>query len=229
MLYDLKDKSAPILHHTELTLSSYSLPPFARSHNVNATFTSSKLSLIFESPRRDQKLIRVEAPIHDFSGSFAFSYKTPHHTITTVNPASADNKVNFNFGTKVYCIEVNGVYKVKGEEYKVSKGVGMHDHGRGTPPYKTMWVWGSIVTKLSDGRMLGVNLGTGDKPGINFTTDAICIDGVIHKLGVVNVHFDNEDVVKQPWKIKTVSAAPEQGSKAALDLLFKPERVSLPL
>ena len=49
-----------------------------------------------------------------------------------------------------------------------------------------MWIWGSICTILPDGRMLGLNMGAGDKEGINkATTDALFIDGKIHKLGVV--------------------------------------------
>lgn len=174
-----------------MSLSNYELPPYAYSHNVKASFSSEKLSLNFNSTSRNKKVISVRAPIYDFEGEFEFSYKDPHHSITTVNPASDENRVNFNFGTKVYCIEVNGSYSLKGKEYKVKNAVAMHDHGRGTPPYKTMWVWGSLNAILPDGRKLGANFGTGDKPGMKLTTDALFIDGKIHKLGVVNVFFDN--------------------------------------
>ena len=68
----------------------------------------------------------------------------------------------------------------------------MLDHGWGTPPFRTMWIWGSICTILPDGRMLGLNMGAGDKEGINkATTDALFIDGKIHKLGVVEIDFNN--------------------------------------
>lgn len=88
MLYDLKDPSLPILHHTQLTLSNYEIPPYAYSHNVTAWFESQKLSLKFTSTSRTKKTISINAPIYNFAGEFEFSYKTPHHTITTVNPAS---------------------------------------------------------------------------------------------------------------------------------------------
>ena len=68
----------------------------------------------------------------------------------------------------------------------------MLDHGRGTPPFKTMWIWGSICTFLPDGRMFGLNMGTGDKEGTNLaTTDALFIDGKIYKLGTVKIDFNN--------------------------------------
>ena len=89
-----------------------------------------------------------------------------------------------------------------------------------------MWVWGSLNAKLEDGRLLGANFGTGDKPGMKLTTDAIFVDGVIHKLGVVNVFFDNQDVLKGKWRITSMVAAPEK-TKAKLELEFTPTRVSV--
>ena len=210
MLYDTQDPKADILHHTAITLSNYKLQPYTRSSQIEASFTTDELKISYESPQEYRKIIRVEAPIFNFTGNFIFNYKTKnHHSITTIFPASDTNRVNFNFGTKVYGINVEGEYHFQGKRYEVEQpAVAMHDHGRGTPPYKTMWVWGSINTRLPDGRTLGVNMGTGDKPGLKATTDAIFIDGLIHKLGVVNVYFDNEDVLKEPWIIKTVSEAP---------------------
>lgn len=206
-----------------LSLSEYELPPYAYSHSVNANFKTSEVNFDFKSPSKTKKIIELKR-LHYFEAKFEFTYKEDHHSITTVNPASEDNRVNFSFGSKVYCIEVKGNYTYRENYFEVKRAVAMHDHGRGTPPYKTMWVWGSLNGILPDGRLLGANFGTGDKPGINFTTDALFIDGVMHKLGVVNVFFNTKDVLKEKWVIITMSEAPK-GSKAKLYLEFSPAEV----
>jgi hypothetical protein len=75
------------------------------------------------------------------------------------------------------------------------------DWGRGAWPGNVHWEWGHF-SGITDGRMVGINMGTvfgDDSPG---SADAIIVDGVLHKMEASRWEYDLEDLLS-PWRFST--------------------------
>jgi len=77
--------------------------------------------------------------------------------------------------------------------------VGQLDWGRGVWPYRSHWVWASATGFLTGGRRFGLNLGAGFGDPEAAAENAICVQGRLHKLGVVHFDFEPGDY-RRPWR-----------------------------
>jgi hypothetical protein len=72
---------------------------------------------------------------------------------------------------------------------------GLIDWGRGVWPSKTQWYWGNGATTLSDGRVLGFNIGFGFGDLSHATENMLFVDGKVHKLEMVTLENDETHIM----------------------------------
>ncbi|EFA84952.1 hypothetical protein PPL_01945 [Heterostelium album PN500] len=117
--------------------------------------------------------------------------------------ATPIGKSNFYYNRKTNLIPVTGSLIIDGKEwlgpYQLQDAFGIMDWGRGIWDYNSFWLWGTCWGRTRDGRPIGLNLGEGFGDLSTHTENAINLDGVIHKLGHIEFHYNKEDL-KQPWK-----------------------------
>ena len=107
----------------------------------------------------------------------------------------------FYYNRKINCMPAEGVVVVGGEEKRFDErdSFGVLDWGRGVWPYESEWYWGSLSTRLSDGRLFGFNIGYGFGDTSAATENIVFLDGRGHKLDQVTFHFDPKNYMK-PWR-----------------------------
>lgn len=121
----------------------------------------------------------------------------------------------FFYENKVPGLPVTGHVVAKGQRYEIpATAYAVRDWGRGTWPKKLVWQWGMAGAEI-DGHRLDVNLGAGFGDVTRGTENMFFVDGVGHKLGIVNWEFDRDDLNK-PWKL----TAPDGRFEATLTPTF---------
>jgi hypothetical protein len=152
------------------------------------------------------------------SADLKYDLKDDHESMVIVIPFTQNR---FYYNRKVNCIPAEGWVEFKGQRYRISPedSLGNLDWGRGVWPYSSFWVWASASGYLPDGRTLGLNLGFGFGDTSQATENAVILNGVVHKLGVVDFNYDPVDFMA-PWELKSPDGR--------LDLRFEPfiERVA---
>jgi hypothetical protein len=123
----------------------------------------------------------------------------------------------FYYNHKINCLPASGNIQYGDLSFELSpqECLGQLDWGRGVWQYSSFWNWASASGFLPDGRMVGLNLGTGFGDTTAATEDALILKNSIHKLNRVNWDYVSGDYMK-PWKFKD-----RQGR---LDLVFAPFR-----
>lgn len=125
---------------------------------------------------------------------------------------------HFYYNRKINCMPARGVVTVGGEEKRFTEedSFGVLDWGRGVWPYRSEWYWGSLSTRLKDGRLFGFNIGYGFGDTSAATENIVFLDGRGHKLDQVRFHFDPEDYLK-PWRFTSNDGRFEAVMKPILD------------
>ncbi len=77
------------------------------------------------------------------------------------------------------------------------------DFGRGIWPFESFWNWASFSTRLSDSRLVGVNLGAGWTDGTGMTENGLCVDGKLIKLSEDVAFKYNSENFMAPWHLYT--------------------------
>lgn len=119
----------------------------------------------------------------------------------------------FQYTVKDNTLPATGSVVVDGQTYTFSPpdSWAVLDHGRGRWPYRTTWNWGS-GSGVSDGHVVGLQLGGQWTDGTGMTENALCIDGRLTKV--------HEDLV---WEYDTADwMAPWQVRSASVKLTFTP-------
>ncbi len=111
-----------------------------------------------------------------------------------------DEPGQFFYENKRVSMPATGSVQVGESVYELPQGesFGVLDWGRGAWPGEVRWEWGHFAG-MTDGHMVGINLGTvfaDDSPG---TADAVIVDDVLHKLPRGQWDYDLEDVMA-PWR-----------------------------
>jgi hypothetical protein len=111
-----------------------------------------------------------------------------------------DEPGQFFYENKRVSMPATGYVQVGEARYDLPEGqsFGVLDWGRGAWPSEVRWEWGHFAG-VTDGHMVGINLGTvfaDDTPG---TADAVIVDGVLHKISRSEWSYDLEDVMA-PWR-----------------------------
>ncbi len=95
-----------------------------------------------------------------------------------------DKEKYFYFNSKVNCMTAEGSFFLNDQECPFNKedSLGTLDWGRGVWTYDNTWYWGSLQTRLADGKTFGFNLGYGFGNTSAATEDMLFYDGKSHKL-----------------------------------------------
>ena len=115
-----------------------------------------------------------------------------------------DDPGQFFYENKRVSMPATGSVQVGDTVYELPAGesFGVLDWGRGAWPGEVRWEWGHF-SGITDGHMVGINLGTvfgDDSPG---TADAVIVDDVLHKLPRSEWEYDLEDVLGE-WRFRSV-------------------------
>lgn len=126
-----------------------------------------------------------------------------------------DEPGEFFYENKRVSMPATGTVLVGDTTYDFGEGesFGVLDWGRGVWPEEVKWEWGHFAG-MTDGRLVGVNLGTvngDDSPG---SADAVIVDEVLHKLPESTWDYDLDDIM-EPWRFTS-----EDG---AIDLALTPD------
>ncbi|MFN8126059.1 MAG: DUF2804 domain-containing protein [Candidatus Nanopelagicales bacterium] len=136
-----------------------------------------------------------------------------HESLGVVIPWS-DNR--FQYTVKENTLPASGTVTARGQEYRFdpTESFGVLDHGRGRWPYSTTWNWGS-ASGVADGRSVGLQFGGKWTDGTGMTENALCVDGVLHKIGAdLTWAYDRSDWLR-PWTIR-------DDTDGRVDLQFTP-------
>ncbi len=106
----------------------------------------------------------------------------------------------FFYENKRVNMPATGSFRVGQQVYELPEGqsFAVLDWGRGAWPEEVRWEWGHF-TGTVDGQLVGINLGTvfgDDTPG---TSDAVIVDGVLHKLDRVTWEYSLDDLLGE-WR-----------------------------
>lgn len=117
-----------------------------------------------------------------------------------------DEPGQFFYENKRVSMPATGSVQVGDLLYKLPEGssFGVLDWGRGAWPSDVDWEWGHFAG-MTDGHMVGINLGTvfaDDAPG---TADAVIVDGVLHKISRSEWDYDLDDLMS-PWRFTSTDA-----------------------
>lgn len=115
-----------------------------------------------------------------------------------------DQPGEFFYENKRVSMPATGTVLVGDTTYDFGDGesFGVLDWGRGVWPDDVRWEWGHFAG-LTDGHLVGINLGTvhgDDTPG---SADAVIVDGVLHKIGQSEWDYDLENLLG-PWRFTSV-------------------------
>lgn len=123
------------------------------------------------------------------------------------------NERLFQYTVKDVARPAGGALWVDEQRYEVPAGESwaVLDHGRGRWPYSMRWNWGA-ASGVSDGRVVGVQIGAKWTDGTGSTENALVVDGVVHKISEqLQWDYQPGDWMR-PWRM--------HGTRA--DLTFTP-------
>jgi len=111
-----------------------------------------------------------------------------------------DEPGQFFYENKRVSMPATGSVRVGKTVYELPEGrsFGVLDWGRGAWPHDVRWEWGHF-TGMTDGRMVGINLGTVFADDSHGTADALIVDGVLHKISRSEWDYDLDDLMA-PWR-----------------------------
>ncbi len=183
--------------------------PFARGIRLprNSTegvsaFDNGKVRLAFEA-RAEARSWSMAWPSFQhgqgFSAEVSFHLPPQHESMTIVIPIG---QRRFYYNRKVNCMPAQGWVEYAGQRYEIrpEESMGSLDWGRGVWEYRSFWVWASASGFLPDRRTIGLNLGGGFGDTSAATENALILEGRIHKLASVAIHYDANDFMR-PWQM----------------------------
>ena len=106
----------------------------------------------------------------------------------------------FYYNHKINCLPVTGSWQYGDirEDLSSARALGQLDWGRGVWQYSSFWNWASASGFLSDGRTIGLNLGSGFGDTSAATENALILSGRVHKLDQVTFEYNPKEYM-QPW------------------------------
>lgn len=178
-------------------------------------FADKRARLTFQALSGERRLTVDWPTFHDGRGIHAeltLSLPPEHQSMNIVIPIG---KKRFYYNTKINCMPVQGklIYGDIHEQIEPDSSLASLDWGRGVWEYQSFWNWASASGFLPDGRTIGLNLGCGFGDLSAATENCVFLDGLIHKLGMVQFDYASGSYM-QPWKFRD-----EQGH---IDLVFTP-------
>ncbi|GGF01728.1 DUF2804 domain-containing protein [Mycetocola zhadangensis] len=127
-----------------------------------------------------------------------------HESLAVVVPWS---KTRFQYTVKDVARPASGTLRVDGTDIDVPTGSSWAtlDHGRGRWPYSMHWNW-AAGSGVSDGRVIGVQLGSKWTDGTGSTENALLVDGHLSKISEeLTWDYDTSNWLA-PWHIYGTTA-----------------------
>lgn len=103
------------------------------------------------------------------------------------------------FTRKSSALQVEGTVTINGQPQDVSHMLGLHDWSAGFMRRETFWNWAASSSRLSDGRVVGLNLSCGVNE-TSFSENAVWVEGQCHPLPQVAFGYDRRNL-DAPWEI----------------------------
>ena len=201
--------------------------PFAKNVSLprgssggDSIFDNGKVRLHFRVDG-DKRTVKVNWP--DFNhgalkADLVIEQPPSHESMVIVIPIKGNR---FYYNRKINCMPASGTVEYQGNIYTMDPAncFANLDWGRGVWEYNSFWVWSSASGLLADGRRIGLNMGYGFGDTSQATENCFILDGIVHKLGVVDYTYSNQNF-KAPWTMKD--------AEGRVNLVFTPffERVA---
>jgi hypothetical protein len=142
---------------------------------------------------------RLRASTADVSFDVVAHRPPGHECLAVVVPWS---RRRFQYTVKDVARPAEGSVTVDGVRHDVPAGASWAtlDHGRGRWPYDVRWNWGAGAG-VSDGHVIGLQLGGRWTVGTGMTENAVVVDGRVHKVGEeLRWQYDPADPLA-PWHV----------------------------
>jgi len=142
--------------------------------------------------------VRLTARIPDVWFTVDVSRPDGHECLAVVVPWS-DRR--FQYTVKDVALPASGTLTIEGRQYRVPDGSwAVLDHGRGRWPYDVAWNW-AAASGISDGRVVGLQLGGQWTQGTGSTENGVFLDGRLHKIHEeLDWAYDPAGVLR-PWRV----------------------------
>lgn len=116
----------------------------------------------------------------------------------------AEKQTAFYYNQKIIGMRASGTVSCLGrsERFEPGDSFGLLDWGRGVWTYDNTWYWGAGMGTLSDGRVVGFNIGYGFGDTSAASENMLFIDGTAHPFERVTFHIpqkDGRDDFLSPW------------------------------
>ena len=170
--------------------------------------TSESGDIFFSNARVDVGFLREPEKRHirtswknmggvDVSADFAIRQPQEWQGIVMATPME---RGCFYYNHKLNGMPVSGNLEIGGRKMDLGadRALACLDWGRGVWPYSTFWNWASGSGYLHDGRILGLNLGSGFGDLSAATENSVFVDGVMSKLGWVDLQYSSKSLFS-PW------------------------------
>lgn len=144
----------------------------------------------------------------------------PKETMVIATPF--DREKYFYYNQKINCMVASGWFMINEQKFVFDEEdtLATLDWGRGVWTYDNTWYWGSLQTRLKDGKTFGFNIGYGFGNTSAASENMLFYDGTAHK--IENVDFgipnDNKKGVNPDYMQKWHFTS----SDNRLDLIFEP-------
>ncbi|MCK5430722.1 MAG: DUF2804 domain-containing protein, partial [Anaerolineales bacterium] len=191
------------------------------SNEGDSLFDDGRARLFFQAGSNHRHISVSWPGFHDGKGIHAeirLSCPPRHESMTIVIPIEHKR---FYYNRKINCLPAEGYlqYGELREALDPNECLGSLDWGRGVWAYRSFWNWASASGFLTDGRTIGLNLGSGFGDTCAATEDCLILDGCVHKLGGVKFAYSQQDY-KKTWKFEDAEG------RLALDFQPFTERVA---
>ncbi len=136
-----------------------------------------------------------------------------HESLNVVIPWSARR---FQFTSKHQARPAQGTLTVGPQTWDFGGDDGdawaVLDVGRGRWPYRSSWNWGGGAGRISDGRVVGIQVGGRWTEGTGGTENGVLVDGRLNKLGRELRWTYDPDEPLRPWRVE------DPGGRLSLEL-----------
>ena len=191
------------------------LPPTSVTGDV--FFKSKKFSMSFYNDNGKRHLV---CSMKEFDGKDEFKCDlvvNSHNTDSMVIATPFKKDKHFYYNQKINDLEANGTISIGKNEYQVSSWYGVLDWGRGVWTYKNTWYWSSL-SGMSDGHLIGFNLGYGFGDTSSASENMFFMDGKGYKLEDVEFKISKDSDGKEKYMEKWEVAS----SSGEIKLVFSP-------
>ncbi len=196
---------------TQVTKSSVLLFPMGKMNLPRTTETgdihwkNGKVEMTFTNDGKTRRLFGAYPKFGKNKEDLTFDItltEFPEEGMVIATPFSKEGR--FYFNEKINCMRAEGVFSVGEKTYSLDKetSLGTLDWGRGVWTYDNTWYWGSLQTRLDDGKTFGWNIGYGFGNNEDATENMLFYDGKSHKLDEITFNIPQKDGVDDymsPW------------------------------